>query len=92
MPIAEFMCSESMLVTHTPAQNAALDSMVRDYGLKPNNLTIEEMRENIDFYRPMDDLDRPSVAVKMSASLKDDLTKAVNTLRSVTSDRNKPFK
>lgn len=79
-----------MLVPHDPAENLALASATVDKGLQPNGLTIEMMRENPEFYKPADLLDRCAIAAQTSAKLSNDVKKVVNALRSAETDRNKP--
>lgn len=48
------------------------------------------MRENPEFYKPADLLDRCAIAAQTSAKLSNDVKKVVNALRSAETDRNKP--
>lgn len=89
-PISEKMCSVSMLVPHDAAENLALASATVDKGLQPNGITIDMMRENPEFYKPADLLDRCAVAAQTSAKLSDDVKKVVRAIKSSETDRNKP--
>lgn len=89
-PESERLCSPSMLVPHDPAINDALAAAARDYGLKPNGLTIDAMRENPEFYTQRDTLDRLAIASETSGKLAGDVKKVVSAFKAVDTDRNKP--
>lgn len=89
-PISEKLCSDSLFVPHDEPKNDVLSQITPDYGLKPNGLTIDEMRENKDFYDCHDDLDRIAIASQTSAKLSADVKKVVNTIKCARTDRNKP--
>lgn len=88
-PISERMCSDSMFVPHDEPKSDVLSQITPDYGLKPNGLTIDEMRDNIEFYSCHDDLDRPAIASQVSQKLADDVKKVVRAIESTKTDRNK---
>lgn len=75
------MQSPSAVVPLTESANLAIQSATPDYGLKPNGVTIEDMRENAEFYKPMDDIDRVSVAQTESKKLAKDVRSAVRSLQ-----------
>lgn len=49
-PISETICSLSALVPHDPVVNDALNMAKKDYGLKPNGITIEMMRDTPELF------------------------------------------
>ena len=89
MPISEVVISASSLVPHDTVQNVALSSATVDKGLKPNGVTIADMRANPDLYSHQDTLDRCAIASKESTKLSSDVKKVVRAIKSAETDRNK---
>lgn len=92
-PIPFVICSSSMFVPHDAAANDALQQSVTDYGLKPNGLKIEDLRDNIELYSTADELDRLGVAQRVSGSLANDIKRVAQSfISSSGSLQVKPFK
>lgn len=87
-PISETLCSKSALVPHDPAVNDALNMAKKDYGLKPNGITIDMMRETPELFSHADTLDKAAIAAKSSSSLAEDVKKVVRTFKKSDVDRN----
>lgn len=82
------ICSPSMFVPHDAAVNDAFQQSVTDYGLKPNGLTIDDLRTNIELYSTSDELDRLGVAQRVSGSLANDIKSVAKSLLSAFGSSN----
>lgn len=80
-PQSESNCGSSMLVVHSPSENIALQSQPRDFGLKPNGLTLDDMQSNAKFNRTGDLLDKAAVASKESSELSKQNKAAIDKLK-----------
>lgn len=68
-PTAETNTAPSAVVPRDEVANEAINSVPKDYGLKPNGLTIEDMRANLSLFDShLTDLDRAAIAVRESES------------------------
>lgn len=81
LPKTYTMHSTSAVVPMTETENLALQTATPDYGMRPNGITIEDMRENAEFYKMQDDIDRVSVAQTESKKLAADVRKAARELQ-----------
>lgn len=87
-PVAEYNPLSSALVPHDPAENLALQGVTPDYGLKPNGVTIEDMRNYPELYSHTDDLDRAALAAQSSMNLSKDVRAIADKLQKLTNSKN----